>query len=44
MGKKKDHRNKKRWEEILEPNKRPIREKQKKRRRCICIHRRWSEI
>jgi len=33
---------KKRWEEILEPNKRLIRKKQEKRR-CICIHRRWNK-
>jgi len=33
MREKKDHRNKKRWKEILEPNKRFIRKKQEKGRR-----------
>jgi len=32
MGEKKHYRNKKRWEEVLEFGKRPVREEQKKRR------------
>ena len=38
MGEKKDYRDKNRWKEVLESDKRPVRKKQEKRRRCIIAY------